>query len=195
MVTLAATPSIPSTSQSLPPTRLPAVTAVAILGQRDGVPHETIPGGGVTKVWSVKATTAALVELGDHLRCERVARWCWSPPRTTGARSTTCWSGRVDGLAGQRRTGQERPGQAQTDKIDAVWLAKLAERSMVSPSLVPTEPVRHVRDLARARFDLLEECRSTFSAGATWFRRRWPGPGGPPEPCSRFMNTVTMCRA
>jgi hypothetical protein len=40
------------------------------------------------------------------------------------------------------------PGRPKTDKIDAVWLAKLAQRSMVSPSLVPTEPMRRVRDLA-----------------------------------------------
>jgi transposase len=38
-----------------------------------------------------------------------------------------------------------------------VWLAKLAERSMVSPSFVPAEAMRHVRDLARARFDLVED--------------------------------------
>ena len=49
------------------------------------------------------------------------------------------------------------PGRPKTDKLDAVWLAKLAERSMVSPSLVPAEPMRHVRDLARARFDLVED--------------------------------------
>jgi len=29
---------------------------------------------------------------------------------------------------------------------------------MVSPSLVPTEPMRQVRDLARARFDVVEDC-------------------------------------
>ena len=31
------------------------------------IPHETIPGRRVTKVWAVKATTAALVEPGDNL--------------------------------------------------------------------------------------------------------------------------------
>jgi transposase len=50
------------------------------------------------------------------------------------------------------------PGRPKTDKLDAVWLAELAEQSMVSPSLVPTEPMRHVRDLARARFDLVADC-------------------------------------
>jgi hypothetical protein len=49
------------------------------------------------------------------------------------------------------------PGRPKSDKIDAVWLAKLAERSMVSPSFVPAEAMRHVRDLARARFDLVED--------------------------------------
>ena len=37
-------------------------------------PHDTIPGRRVTKVWPLQATTAVLVELGDHLRCERVTR-------------------------------------------------------------------------------------------------------------------------
>jgi transposase len=49
------------------------------------------------------------------------------------------------------------PGRPKTDKIDAVWLAKLAERSMVAPSLVATEAMRQVRDLARARFDLVDD--------------------------------------
>jgi len=49
------------------------------------------------------------------------------------------------------------PGRPKSDKIDSVWLAKLGERSMVSASFVPTEAMRHVRDLARARFDLVED--------------------------------------
>jgi transposase len=43
------------------------------------------------------------------------------------------------------------PGRPKTDRLDAVWLAKLAERLMLSPSLVPTEPMRR--------------------------RGTWPGPG------------------
>ena len=54
------------------------------------LPHERVAGKRVTKVWQVKATTRALVELADHLGCERSSGWCWSRPRTTGARSTTC---------------------------------------------------------------------------------------------------------
>ena len=55
------------------------------------------------------------------------------------------------------RQAKNVPGRPKTDKVDAVRLAKLAERSMVSPSFVPAEPMRHVRDLARARYDLVED--------------------------------------
>ena len=122
------------------------------------VPHETIPGRRVTKVWPVAATTAALVELGDHLRCERVTRVVmestsdyWRPfYYLLEAAGLTVW------LVNAAQV-KNVPGRPKTDKIDAVWLAKLAERSMLSPSLVPAEPMRQVRDLARARFDLVED--------------------------------------
>jgi transposase len=122
------------------------------------VPHETIPDRRVTKVWAVAATTAALVELGDHLRCERVARVVlestsdyWRPfYYLLEAAGLTVW------LVNAAQV-KNVPGRPKTDKLDAVWLAKLAERSMLSPSLVPTEPMRRVRDLARARFDLVED--------------------------------------
>jgi transposase len=122
------------------------------------IPHETIPGRRVTTVWPVAATTAALVELGDHLRCERVTRVVvestsdyWRPfYYLLEAAGLIVW------LVNAAQV-KNVPGRPKTDKIDAVWLAKLAERSMLSPSLVPTEPMRQVRDLSRARFDLVED--------------------------------------
>ena len=122
------------------------------------IPHETIPDRRVTKVWPVAATTAALVELGDHLRCERVTRVVlestsdyWRPfYYLLEAAGLIVW------LVNAAQV-KNVPGRPKTDKIDAVWLAKLAERSMLSPSLVPTEPMRQVRDLSRARFDLVED--------------------------------------
>ena len=122
------------------------------------IPHETIPGRRVTTVWPVAATTAALVELGDHLRAERVTRVVvestsdyWRPfYYLLEAAGLTVW------LVNAAQV-KNVPGRPKTDKIDAVWLAKLAERSMLSPSLVPTEPMRQVRDLSRARFDLVED--------------------------------------
>ena len=122
------------------------------------IPHETIPGRRVTKVWPVHATTAALVELGDHLRAERVTRVVvestsdyWRPfYYLLEAAGLIVW------LVNAAQV-KNVPGRPKTDKIDAVWLAKLAERSMLSPSLVPAEPMRRVRDLARARYDLVED--------------------------------------
>ena len=122
------------------------------------VPHESVPGKRTTKVWQVGSTTRALVELADHLRCERIQRVVlestseyWRPfYYLLEAVGVTVW------LVNAAQA-KNVPGRPKTDKIDAVWLAKLAERSMVSPSLVPAEPMRHVRNLARARFDLVAD--------------------------------------
>ena len=47
------------------------------------------------------------------------------------------------------------PGRPKTDKLDAVWLCKLAERQMLRPSFVPPPPIRVLRDLTRYRADLI----------------------------------------
>jgi len=122
------------------------------------VPHQSVPGKRTTKVWQVSSTTRAVVELADHLRCERIQRVVlestsdyWRPfYYLLEAAGLTVW------LVNAAQA-KNVPGRPKTDKIDAVWLAKLAERSMVAPSLVPAEPMRHVRDLARARFDLVAD--------------------------------------
>ena len=49
------------------------------------------------------------------------------------------------------------PGRPKTDKLDAVWLCKVAERQMLRPSFVPPEPIRQLRDLTRYRVDLVGE--------------------------------------
>jgi transposase len=49
------------------------------------------------------------------------------------------------------------PGRPKTDKLDAVWLAKVAERGMCRPSLVHPRPIRELRDLTRYRRSLIRE--------------------------------------
>jgi transposase len=47
------------------------------------------------------------------------------------------------------------PGRPKTDKLDAVWLCKVAERQMIRPSFVPPPPIRTLRNLTRYRADLV----------------------------------------
>ena len=37
------------------------------------------------------------------------------------------------------------PGRPKTDKLDAIWLAKMNELGMLRESCVPPEPIRHLR--------------------------------------------------
>jgi len=47
------------------------------------------------------------------------------------------------------------PGRPKTDRLDAVWLCKVAERQMLRPSFVPPPEIRRLRDLTRYRIDLV----------------------------------------
>ncbi len=49
------------------------------------------------------------------------------------------------------------PGRPKTDRRDAVWLAKVAERGMARPSFVPPRPIRRLRMLTRYRRSLTGE--------------------------------------
>ncbi len=49
------------------------------------------------------------------------------------------------------------PGRPKTDKLDAVWLAKLTEKGLLRPSFVPPAPIRQLRDYTRLRVDLTRE--------------------------------------
>jgi transposase len=49
------------------------------------------------------------------------------------------------------------PGRPKSDKLDAVWLAKLTEKGLLRPSFVPPAPIRRLRDYTRLREDLTRE--------------------------------------
>ncbi len=49
------------------------------------------------------------------------------------------------------------PGRPKTDRLDAVWLCKVAERQMLRPSFVPPKPIRRLRDLTRYRVALVTD--------------------------------------
>ena len=48
-------------------------------------------------------------------------------------------------------------GRPKTDRLDAQWLARLAEMGLLRPSFVPPPEIRALRDLARARVKLVRD--------------------------------------
>jgi len=140
-----------------------ARVAAIDIGKRIGkvctrLPHETKEGRRHTRVWDVPSTTAAIIELADHLACQGVERIVleatsdyWRPfYYLLEARGLAVW------LVNARDV-KNVPGRPKTDKLDAVWLAKLAERGMLRPSFVPPPEIRRLRDLTRLRHDLTAE--------------------------------------
>ena len=58
---------------------------------------------------------------------------------------------------------KQAPGRPKSDKLDAVWLAKLTERGMLRPSFVPPAEIRQLRDYTRLRTDLARERTRYYS--------------------------------
>src|SRR5512133_2265880 len=122
------------------------------------VPHPAKPGQRVTKVWQVPATTNAIIELAEQLAGQGIQRVVvestsdyWRPfVYLLEARGLMVW------LVNARDV-KHLPGRPKTDKLDAVWLAKLNERGMLRPSFVPPVQIRRLRDYTRLRCDLTAE--------------------------------------
>lgn len=122
------------------------------------VPHPGGAGRRVTRVWDVAATTRAVMELADELARQGVERVVvestsdyWRPfVYLLQARGLLVW------LVNARDVKQV-PGRPKTDKLDAVWLAKLNERGMLRPSFIPPAEIRQLRDYTRLRVDLVED--------------------------------------
>jgi transposase len=122
------------------------------------LPARSKGGRRVSKVWDVAATTRAVTDLADVLLSERVEK-------ITVESTSDYW--RIwfyvlesAGLSVQlvnARDVKNVPGRPKTDRLDAVWLAKLTERGMLRPSFVPPAPVRQMRDYTRLRVDLTRE--------------------------------------
>ena len=112
----------------------------------------------ITRVWDVGATTNAIMALADELfelRIERVVLEAtsdyWRPFfYLLEARGLCVW------LVNARDV-KNVPGRPKTDKLDAIWLARLNERGMLRPSFVPPAEIRELRDYTRLRADLVHE--------------------------------------
>src|SRR6266542_5406754 len=122
------------------------------------VPHASRPDRRVQEVREYATVTPALLELADWLRVERVELVAmeatsdyWKPLfYLLEAEGFECW------LLNARHV-KNVPGRPKTDRLDAVWLAKVVERGMCRPSLVHPRPIRRLRDLTRYRRSLIRE--------------------------------------
>jgi transposase len=121
------------------------------------VPHESRLGARRQEVRTYGTVTPALLELRDWLVCQGVTRVVmeatsayWKPPFYLLEDDIECW-------VVNARDVKNVPGRPKTDKLDAVWLCKLAERGMLRPSFIPARPQRQLRDLTRYRRTLTHE--------------------------------------
>lgn len=121
------------------------------------VPREGRPGRR-QEVREYSTLSRSLLELADWLRRERVQLVAmeatsdyWKPAYyLLEAEGFTCW------LLNAKHV-KNVPGRPKTDKIDAVWLAKVVEWGLCAPSLVHPKPIRQLRDLTRYRRSLVRE--------------------------------------
>ena len=120
------------------------------------VPGDT-PGRRRQEVRTYPARTRAIVELSDWLRCQGVDLVVmeatgdyWKPPFYLLEGEFRCW------LLDARQV-KHLPGRPKTDREDAIWLAKVAERGMATASFVPPKPIRRLRDLTRYRRGLIQD--------------------------------------
>ena len=122
------------------------------------LPHPSRAGTRQSTVWTVQARMGAIRELGRQLARGGI--------QTVTLESTSdywrIWFFVLEGcgLAVQLVNSSQAknlPGRPKTDKLDAMWLARLTEMGLLRASFVPPAPIRALRDYTRARIRLTQE--------------------------------------
>ena len=138
-----------------------ARVAALDIGKKELVCCIRVPGAGrrgkrLQEVGTYQTMTRSLLVLADRLAELGVTRVVmeatsdyWRPVfYLLEAQGLETW------LVNAREV-KHLPGRPKTDRLDAVWLCKLAERGMLRPSFVPPPAIRRLRDLTRYRVDLV----------------------------------------
>ena len=126
------------------------------IGKAELVCCVRVPGRSrMQEVRTFTTMTRALLAMSDWLTGLGVTRVVmeatsdyWRPPYYLLEDSFETWLVNAKDV-------KHLPGRPKTDKLDAVWLCKVAERQMLRPSFVPPPPIRALRDLTRYRIDLV----------------------------------------
>jgi transposase len=146
---------------------LERVAAVDV-AKKDGVvctrrPHPSQPGRRQSVVWTVTATMNAVRELAARLRAERIQK-------VTLESTSDYW--RIwfyvlesEGLNVQlvsASQARQLSGRPKTDRLDAIWLARLTEKGLLRPSFVPPAEIRVLRHYTRGRTHLTQDRTRCF---------------------------------
>jgi transposase len=122
------------------------------------LPHPSRPGARQSTVWTVRARMGAIRKLGRQLARSGV--------EMVTLESTSdywrIWFFVLEGcgLAVQLVNSSQAknlPGRPKTDRLDAMWLARLTEMGLLRASFVPPAAIRALREYARARTRLIQE--------------------------------------
>jgi transposase len=120
------------------------------------VPSPTASGRRAQEIATYSTMTRSLLRLADRLRELGVSRVVmeatsdyWKPV------FYLLEAQQLDPWLVNAKDVKHLPGRPKTDKLDAVWLCKVAERQMLRPSFVPPTEIRQLRDLTRYRADLV----------------------------------------
>ena len=115
-------------------------------------------GRRFSRVWDVPARTGAVSELAEQLIESGIEK-------VTVESTSDYWRIwyyllEAAGLSVQlvnARDVKNVPGRPKSNKLDAVWLAKLTEKGLLRPSFVPPTEIRRLRDYTRLRQDLTRD--------------------------------------
>jgi transposase len=134
--------------------------AAVDVAKKDGMvclrrPRPSGAGGRQSTVWTVPATMNAVSELGAALAEAGVQQ-------VTVESTSDYWRIwyyvlEAAGLAVQLVSAsavKQLSGRPKTDKLDAMWLARLTEKGLLRPSFVPPAEIRALRHCTRARTHL-----------------------------------------
>jgi transposase len=128
------------------------------VGKAEVVCCVRVPGPGAQRMQEVRTLgtmTAALLGLGDWLARLGVSRVVMEATSDYWRAPFYLLEDRFETWLVNAHDVKHVPGRPKTDRLDAVWLCKVAERQMLRPSFVPPPAIRELRDLTRYRVDLL----------------------------------------
>jgi transposase len=121
-------------------------------------PHPSRPGSRRATVWMVSATLGAVRALAVQLNAEGIEK-------VTLESTSDYWriwfyvleEAGLDVQLVTASQAKQLTGRPKTDRLDAMWLARLTEKGLLRASFVPPAEIRVLRHYARARTHLTQD--------------------------------------